>query len=61
MGINRKYMNKYYLTIDNKSKISRKLLKKTGLDDDEIFNKFILNDKPKLYDLIKYENIKNKY
>ena len=61
MGINRKYMNKYYLTIDFKSKISRKLLKKTGLDDDEIFNKFILNDKPKLNDLIKYENIKNKY
>ena len=29
MDIKRKYMNKYYLTIDNKLKISRKLLNKT--------------------------------
>ena len=36
-------MNKYYLTIDNKLKISRKLLNKTGLDDNEILNKSILN------------------
>ena len=40
MDIKRKYMDKYYLTIDNKLKISRKLLNKTGLDDNEILNLF---------------------
>ena len=29
MDLKRKYMSKYYLTIDNKLKISRKLLNKT--------------------------------
>ena len=48
MDIKRKYMNKYYLTIDNKLKISRKLLNKTGLDDNEILNKFILNENLKV-------------
>ena len=61
MDIKRKYMNKYYLAIDNKSKILRKLLNKTGLDDNEILNKFILNEKPKSDDFIKYKNILNKY
>ena len=54
-------MNKYYSTIDNKLKTSRKLLNKTGLDDNEILNRFILNKKHKSDDFIKYKNILNKY
>ena len=61
MDIKRKYMNKYYSTIDNKLKTSRKLLNKTGLDDNEILNKFILNEKHKSDDFIKCKNILNKY
>ena len=60
MDIKRKYMNKYYSTIDNKLKTLRKLLDKTGLDDNEILSKFILNKKHKSDDFIKYENILNK-
>ena len=61
MDIKRKYLNKHYLTIDNKLNISRKLLNKAGLGDNEILNKFILNEKHKNNDFIKYENTLNKY
>ena len=61
MDVKRKHMNKYYLAIDNKLQISRKSLNKTGLNDSEILNKFILNKQHKAANFIKYEIILNKY
>ena len=54
-------MNKYYLIHDEILKISKKLLNKTGYDDNEILNKYILNKVKNNDDFIKYDKILNEY
>ena len=54
-------MNKYYKIHDGILKISRKLLNKTGYDDNEILNRYILNKIKNSNDFIRYDKILNEY
>ena len=54
-------MNKYYLIHDEILKVSKKLLNKTGYDDNEILNKYVLNKVKNSDDFIRYDKILNEY